>query len=758
MVTTQPTSLDELTDRTRSEPPFPILESKLTPPLARRGMVPRANLIRQLEASRTAPVVSIVAPPGYGKTTLLAQWAERDARTFAWVSIDGHDNDPVVLLTYIAVALDRDEPIDQAVFTALASPDAAIGERVLPRLGSALSSRTLPIVVVLDDAHLLQNPECLDHVLALLEHLSNGSQLAIVGRGEPSLPLARLRAEGRVVEIGASALAMDQQEAGSLLRGAGVELSEADRVELTRGTEGWPVALYLAALSLRVRDAEERDGLALEGDDRFLVDYLQSVLLSGLPPEVVSFLTRTAVLDRMCGPLCDAILGSSGSADLLESLERSNLLLIPLDRRRQWYRYHHLVRELLRSKLERREPELARDLVLRAAAWCEQHDLPETAIEYAMEAGDTDRVARLVVNVAFPMWRTGRLTTLQRLFDWFDAHGRIERYPALAALGAWFYLLAGHLAASERWADAAQRGSFEGTLPDGSTSIQGWLALRRALLCREGIEQTREDAELASKLLPMDSMLRATALLVLGMSHLVAGGDDDADGILADAVEVAEDSGATVAAVDALAERAVLAMGRDDWEAAEALVEQARTIVQGAGLADYVTSMLLYAAAARVAIHRGEVPPARDDLARAQRLRPRITHALPFYAVQTRLELVRAYIALTDVAGARILLREVDDLLRRQPDLGILGKEAAELRSRLETIRGDVLGASSLTAAELRLLPLLATHHSFREIAERLHLSPHTVKTQAIGIYRKLGVSSRSSAIQRAQHFGLIAR
>jgi LuxR family maltose regulon positive regulatory protein len=171
-----------------------------------------------------------------------------------------------------------------------------------------------------------------------------------------------------------------------------------------------------------------------------------------------------------------------------------------------------------------------------------------------------------------------------------------------------------------------------------------------------------------------------------------------------------------------------------------------------------VTTILLYAAAARVEIHRGDVPPARDHLARAQRLRPQMTHAVPFYAVQTRLELIRAYISLTDVAGARSVLREVDDLLRRQPDLGALRGEAHELRSQLDTMRADVVGASSLTAAELRLLPLLATHHSFREIGERLHLSPHTVKTQAIAIYRKLGVSSRSQAIQRCSDLGLLFR
>ncbi len=219
MVTTRLRTLDRPSARAPS-PPFPILESKLAPPLGRDGMVPRKELLSRLETASGVPVVAVTAPLGYGKSTLLVQWAEQDARTFVWLSIDGRDNDPVVLLTYIAMALDRSEPIDRAVFRALASPGAPIMETVLPLLGSALSSRTLPVVMVLDDAHLLRNGECIDHVGALVDHLPIGSQLAIAGRGESPLPLGRLRAEGRVVEIGADDLAMDQSEAASLLRGA----------------------------------------------------------------------------------------------------------------------------------------------------------------------------------------------------------------------------------------------------------------------------------------------------------------------------------------------------------------------------------------------------------------------------------------------------------------------------------------------------------------------------------------------------------
>jgi LuxR family transcriptional regulator, maltose regulon positive regulatory protein len=737
-------------------PSFPVLESKLAPPLERPGMVSRGRLLDWLEASTAKPVVAICAPAGYGKTVLATEWAGRDRRPFVWLSIDRHDNDPAVLLTYMAVGLDRVEPIDPAVLGALASRGASIAHSVLPRLGAALSAKALPVVMVLDDVHLLHDQEGLEAVTVLVDHLPQGSQLVVISRGEPPLPVARWRAEGRLAELGPGDLAMGQPEAGLLLRAARVELSDGEVAELTRRTEGWPVALYLAALSIKTQHPRNGNGIGLSGRERFLVDYLQSVLVSRLSPTEVQFLTWTSVLDRLSGPLCDAVVGTTGSAAVLESLERSNLLVVPLDRQREWYRYHQLFRELLRGELERHEPALVRELTLRAARWCQDHGLPEAAIGYAMDAGDADLVARGVEREAIGVYRSGRLATVQRWFDWFDDHGLIQRYPAVAVLGAWVQALGGRAAAAERWADAAERGSYQGTLPDGS-SIDGWRALLRAKLCRHGVEQMRADAELALELLAVDSFWRGPAQLLVGISHLLAGDRDLADGVLSEAVEVAQDTGATVATTVALAERAILAIGRQDWQDAGTLVEQARSLVGAAHLEDCMTSVVVYAVAARVAVHQGDVGQAGQDLAGAQRLRPQATHALPYYAVQARLELTCAYLALADVDGAQTALREVDGLLRWRPDLGTLAEQAGELRSQLDHIHADAIGTASLTIAERRLLPLLPTHHSFREIGQRLYISEHTVKTQAISIYRKLGATSRSQAVHRAQQLGICA-
>ena len=292
-------------------------------------------LVERLLASEAAPIVCVVAPAGYGKTTLLAQWAERKGGRVTWVSVDRRDNGPVVLLTYIAVALDRVEAIDQEVLQALAAPRVSVVATVVPRFASAISAMTEPVAVVLDHVELLDSQECLDAVAELAMRLPTGSQLLLASRRTPPLPVALLRAQGQMVEIGADELAMDQQEARALLEGAGVGLADAEVAELVGRTEGWPVGLYLAALALQAGGQQHPSGL---GVHRFMADYLRSELLAHLPPELMTFLTRTAVLERLSGPLCDAVLATSGSGRVLESLEDSNLLVVPLDRQRQWYR------------------------------------------------------------------------------------------------------------------------------------------------------------------------------------------------------------------------------------------------------------------------------------------------------------------------------------------------------------------------------------------------------------------------------------
>jgi LuxR family transcriptional regulator, maltose regulon positive regulatory protein len=665
-------------------------------------------------------------------------------------------------VSYLAAALDRLEPLDPAVFNALAAPGASVAATVLPRFLAAVSALTRPVDLVLDNLELLENQAGLDTVAELALGRPAGSQLAVAARRRPALPVALLRAQGQVVEVGVAELAMNPQEGRALLEAAGAGLADPEATALVARAEGWPVGLYLAALAYKAGGQPDTNGFAFTGDDRFLADYLHAELLANLPTERVAFLTRTAVLERLRGPLCDAILATSGSDRVLAELEDSNLLLVPLDRRRQWYRYHHLFRELLRAELERRESESVPDLHMRAVRWCEANGLAEVAVDHAQAAGDTDRVARLVASLVFRTWTGGRVDTVLRWLRWFDDRGLVERYPPVAVLGAWIHALVGHPMPAERWADAAEHATTTPdadtaaqTPPDGS-SMEGYLAMLHTLLCRHGIGQMQADTQAALVGLSLASPWRTAVMVFQGVAELLDGQTDQADVTLARAVEVGMDTGALPGVSSALAERCLLAIERDDWTQAEALAEQAHAIMTAGRLDDYIMSPLVHTVAARMALHRGAVPEAREHLARAARLRPLLTYAIPWAAVQMLLELGRAYLLLDDVAGAKVVLRQARDIMQLRPDLGSLPDQVEELRSRLDVARGTLPGVSSLTAAELRLLPLLTTHLSFREIGERLYVSEHTVKTQAGSVYRKLAVSSRGQAVQRLQEISLL--
>ena len=374
--------------------PFELLESKLLPPRGGGHSISRGRLLERLNASTQTPVVVVCAGPGYGKTTLLAQWlASRIHSPFAWVSVDAGDNDPVVLLTYIAVALDRISPIDPGVFEALASPGASIEAKVLPRVGAAVASLDHPVALVLDDAHAVENPRCIDAIVALAGHLPAGSQLALGTRDDSALPMGRLRTRAVCMELGPDDLRMEEDEARELLGLTGVEVTDADLRELVRRTEGWPAGLYLGALSARATRAVPAAVGTLTGSDPLVADFLRSEFLERLAPHHARFLRRTSLLERLSGPLCDAILGSSNSSSMLEALTRSNRFIVALDRERQWYRCHHLVREFLAAELASTEPGAVSSLRGRAFDWCAAHGHEAEAIRYGQAAEDVDRVA-----------------------------------------------------------------------------------------------------------------------------------------------------------------------------------------------------------------------------------------------------------------------------------------------------------------------------------------------------------------------------
>ncbi|HME01896.1 MAG TPA: LuxR C-terminal-related transcriptional regulator, partial [Solirubrobacteraceae bacterium] len=484
-------------------------------------------------------------------------------------------------------------------------------------------------------------------------------------------------------------------------------------------------------------------------------------VLSHLKDQEAAFLIRTAPLTRMCGSLCDAVLGRTDSAAMLDSLERSTGFVMALNGPGHWYRCHNMLHAMLAQELEHREPGTIPALHRRAAEWYEHNEESEDAIEHAFAGGDLEHAARLVAACQLDVYQDGRLEALGGWLAQIDQPGLLERHPMIASWGAWTHGLSGHPAEAARWAEKAEHesGTREpGTREPGhvSATIEPCQATLRVSMCRHGAERMRAEAERALELIPPWSCWRSTASMLLGVSLVLCGADDRADEVLSDATVVAENMGMHDDHSICLAKRSLLAAARRDFRGAERFAQKASQVVRDAGLEDYATSAVTYVALMRVALHRRDLPRAEEEFARADRLRPRLTWFMPTFASRVRLELVRYRLATADAAGARMLLQEVDHLLRQFPSLGVLNEQAAQLRGQVEQMSSFSVDAAVLTGAEQRVLSLLCTHLTIGEIAERQFVSRATVKTQAISIYRKLNVTSRSEAVQRAADIGLV--
>jgi LuxR family maltose regulon positive regulatory protein len=665
-------------------------------PAVLRAAASRTALVNRLRTARSQPVATVVAPAGYGKTTLLAQWAARDERAFAWASLAGCETDPVALLT---------------------------------ELTSSLGAAPEPLVVVIDDAHLLPR-DAAQTVTALIALARRGSMVMLAGRAQPRLPglsFPRLRARGQLLELGVNDLVLTQREARALLHGLGLSLPEAELSALIDETEGW--AAGIAA------------GGAVE-------DYLRTECLDALAPELRAFLERTSVLERMCGPLCDAVLRRPDSQTQLESLEERSLFVVPLDRCREWFRYHRLFREQLRRDLAAREPELVPALHRRAADWYESHGDAESAMEHAYAAEDFGRFMRTFERIALPARESGRDATVEGWLARVDEAATVETTPGAAVLAARLHAERGSLDDARRFVVAAAASEDD--------SVGAKIGVVHAAICAGGASAMLADVESALEELAGDDPWRPFALLLQGTAYVLLDEAERGDAILSRAVHAAERFRASETRVLALTERSLIAEARGEYDRVDAFLREAREGADGR-LERYGTYALTLAASGRALLRQGRWASARAALDSARRLLPGLTGALPWLAAQARLELATAYVMLRDSPAARSVLAQVDELLGRRPNLDPLRRQRDLLEEEVAAIPpGEVGRTGGLTAAEFRLLPLLATHLSFREIGAALYLSRHTVKTQAISVYRKLGASSRSKAVERAERLGLV--
>ncbi len=726
-----------------------MLELKTTPPVLRPSLVERGELLSKLKSS-SSPVVVLIAPAGYGKTTILAQFATRAAdRPVAWLNLDEGDNDPAVLLSNIRYTLSKAELVLSG--EPLTVDSASALTRGVDQLLESID-RAAKGVLVLDHIDELPTQSSLDVIGAIMTKARDHLQVMAATRSHMGLPLGVLRAHGDALELGAEDLAMTVCEAKDVF--ASVGLKDTPLEDVISHTEGWPAAVYLTARAMAAGAPTLGDD-AIRGDDAYLAQYLREELIAGMNDDLESFLIRSSILSRLSGDLCDRVLGVEHSAQILNRLQESNLLVIPLDRTGTWYRYHSLLQDYLRSELHSRFPEVESDLQSRASEWFEDNGYNELAIDHARHAGDYDRVVNLLFRSARSFYASGQYETVVGWFEWLEQAEVLGDYPEMAAVGSLARALGGDSGGAERLfsyvlADSAGHRRDESELGPLSLMVRAYRAPR-------GLDQAMKDAKAAYDALQHDRQWGHSALGALALSTHASKGAEAADPLWADTLWRSESIGARPLAATARAARAVAAIERNDWLGASAMMEGAIEEIEEGGLHTYLTSALAYVQAARIAAHQGDLDLARIRIGAAARIRPLLTVAMPALSVLTLHQKALAYIELADIAGARRLMREAADILVLRPRLGNLVDEHEALKKTLTSLPAGQVGPSSLTGAELRLLPLLVTHLTYPEIGDRLYVSKHTVKTQAMSVYRKLGVSSRSEAVEKAREIGLIS-
>ena len=732
-------------------------EAKFQRPVHRPGLVARTKLLEALAAAPDqASLILLAAPAGYGKTTVLSQWAAVDSREFGWVTVDEADNDPVRLAGHVALALHRIEALDPAVFRALSVEEGPRHLVALSHLLASLRDWRRPGVLVLDDVHELQSVEARNFIRALAAGLPAGFHLAVGSR--LMLSFGRLRVEDRVVEFGPDDLVFSEEEARAVLSYGGGNLSGGTVRAVVRSTEGWPAGVYMAALAIQAAPDAALAVSRLTGDDPLIGDYFRDELLSRESPDAVRFLMRTAVLGEMSGALCDYVLGGSGSAIRLAEAARGSLFVVPLDRRGEWYRYHRLVAEMLLSELRRREPGEDLRVHRRAAGWYEQRNEPEKAIGHAIAGGDTFAAAQLVNRHAQEFVAAGRVRTVCGWLDALGDDGLIE-YPPVAITAAWVLALIGDSPGAQRCLHAAERGSFDGPMPDGSSSLASAITVLRASLGALGVDRMLRDARAATEMEPPGSPWFPSAMATLGIAHVLSGVTDQAVKELKLAARLGREVQVPVPGVVASAELALLAAERDDWPGAAEEAGEAVDLIKTARMEEHLFSILGFVAAARVAAHQGNQVAARRHAGTVLRMCTALSPAtIPWLSAQVAIALAETFLELGDHAAARFWTEEARGHLAGLLTEGVLREQLQRVSAGLSRQGGHVRvpSAMALTTAEMRVLQLLPTHLSLGEIGEELHISRNTVKTHVASVYQKLQCSTRTEAVTRGRDLGLL--
>jgi LuxR family transcriptional regulator, maltose regulon positive regulatory protein len=741
-----------------------VISTKLFRPDPRHQTVERTRLHDLLRQGCSLPLTLVVAPAGWGKSTLVADWLRQDRVTAGWVSLDGGDDDPHRFWRYLLLAAGQAGP--GAGTAALRRLDAAKSDvlrDVLPTFINEVTSSGRPLVLVLDDYHLITSAQVHASVAALLDRCPPQLHLVLITRADPPLPLSRLRVRGELGELRAEHLRFSLDEAREFFGGRlGTRLPEQDVHRLVARTEGWAAGLQLAALRLKDRADPSAFIERFTGADWHIVNYLGEEVLTSQPPRVREFLLVTSVLNRMCAPLCNALTGRADGAELIDEVNRANLFLIPLDDERHWFRYHHLFGGLLRHELARTAPHQPSALHRQAAQWYAANGDPAEAIGHAISSGDDSLTGRLVAAHWRQHFNAGQLETVRRWLEALPAE-LVATDASLSAARVWMALDTGRLEDVGAALDAAEAAGP----PDTQLMVLRALHRYKTGDVADAAHRLKEIAQSAD-----DPFIATVHRLVQGVSSMWLGDADRARVLLAEAARRAESDDNRLAYIYAQGCLALLATSHGDLALADALVADAESVV-GQTLSDsHFVAMFPALAGARLAAQRGDWARAERAAAAAVELGRRgagrvelaaaLLTASAVFRTSPPAEATRdaSDVPTADGAGGSdtgALVAEARGILRHCPDPGPVAATwlADEQRAEAARTRQEAM-TEPLTERELTILRLLPAPTPQRELASALFVTPNTLKTHLRAIYRKLGAESRGDAVIRARERGLI--
>ena len=729
-----------------------LVSTKLHPPPVRELTIPRERLLERLRSGSDRRLTLVAGPAGFGKTTLLAAWrgADTERRPVAWLTLDEGDNDPVVLWTHAIEALYRASPALARPAPAVVAP---VVDVVLPRLVNELDGQG-EMTLILDDFHRLSSAPSRASVGWFVDHAPPWFQLVLASRTEPTLPVAALRAHGELLELRADDLRFTSAEADAFLNGRlGLGLTTEDVEALAGKTEGWPAGLYLAGLSLQHAGDRHTFVSRFGGSNRHVVDFLVTEVLEAHDPPAQALMLRASVLERLSGPLCDAVLEQEGSAAVLDRLSRSNLFLVPLDDEGRWYRFHHLFAQLLRVELERREPGTAPVLHRRAYSWHRDHGTADEAIRHAMAAGAYAEAAGLIQGLWISYANTCRYDTV---LAW------LRRLPGeilsgdvqLLLVQAWVLSLSARREEAARAIGAAERlGDLStGPLPDGFSSAEASLTMLRACFPWGDIGAQLENGRRVAELEGPGSPWRPLACWAAGVGFYFRGKPDEADRWFAESATLAAASAQWLAGEASLAYRSQIAGERACLDQQRVLAEMAVEFVRDHGIEKVVIGAAPLALGISFAA-RGKPGEALPLIERGVAFSR--TFGQPIQLANALLSQATVLRTLGEHQRAAEVIAEARSILESCPDPGILAGRLAAL-DRPRQIRYARSADQELTQRELRVLKLLHGDLSERDIGRELYVSHNTVHSHVRAIYRKLAVSTRAGALERGRQLGLL--